>query len=261
MLRAFSTAATGMVAQQLIVDTIANNLANINTTGFKRSQVDFQDLMYVKMIEPGTDVASGIASSSGLEIGSGVKPAGTIKLFTQGEPDKTDRPLDIAIQGDGFFKISTPSGETRYTRDGSFRIDGTGKLVTASGGTLDPTVTITDATGAVNIASDGTITYLDSSGAVQDGGSITLTKFINPAGLSSQGGNLYAATVASGIGTEGAPGSLGMGSLQQGFLEKSNVQMVTELIGLIRAQRAYEINSRAIKAGDEMLTTATQLIR
>ncbi len=261
MLRAFSTAATGMVAQQMIVDVIANNLANINTTGFKRSQIDFQDLMYVTMIEPGTEVASGIASSSGLEIGSGVRPGGTIKLFTQGEPEKTDRPLDVAIQGDGFFKVSTPSGETRYTRDGSFRIDGEGKLVTSSGCILDPSVSITDAAGSVSIASDGSITYIDSSGSVQTAGSIALTKFINPAGLSSKGGNLYAITDASGAGTEGAPGSLGMGSLQQGFLEKSNVQMVTELVGLIRAQRAYEINSRAIRAGDEMLSTATQLIR
>ena len=261
MLRAFSTAATGMMAQQMIVDTIANNLANINTTGFKRSQIDFQDLMYVKMTEPGTEVASGVASSSGLEIGSGVKAAGTIKLFTQGEPEKTDRSEDVAIQGIGFFKVTTPGGETRYTRDGSFRIDGAGKFVTSSGCILDPAVTIPDGAKSVSIAPDGTVSYVDSIGTSQTAGAIMLTNFINPAGLSSQGGNLYSATSASGAGTEGAPGTIGLGSLQQGFLEKSNVQMVTELVGLIRAQRAYEINSRAIKAGDEMLTTATQLIR
>jgi len=255
MLRAFSTAATGMTAQQMIVDTISNNLANINTSGFKRSQVDFQDLMYVTLKEPDE------TTPTGLEIGSGVRPASTTKVFTQGEMQNTGRSLDLAIEGGGFFKVTSAAGEARYTRDGSMRVDATGKLVTASGYVLDPAITIPADTRSINVAAGGTVTVLAGSATTPTSvGQITLVRFANPSGLSSQGGNMLAETIASGSPTTGAPAQGGFGSIQQRFLEKSNVQMVRELVNLITAQRAYEINARAIRAGDEMLTTANRLI-
>jgi flagellar basal-body rod protein FlgG len=260
MLRAFSTAATGMNAQQMLVDTIANNLANLNTNGFKRSQIDFQDLMYVRLAEPGREEASGVATPTGLEIGSGVRPAGTLKVFTQGEMVATQRSLDLAIQGDGFFAVTTSNGDTRYTRDGSFRVSGAGQLVSASGYALSPSITIPATAKSVGIAPDGTVTIVDGSGAVSQAGQIALVRFANPSGLVSEGGNLMAETSASGTPITGTAGQDGFGSIQSGHLEKSNVQMVTELVNLISAQRAYEINSRAIRAGDEMLTTANRLI-
>ena len=255
MLRAFSTAATGMTAQQMIVDVISNNLANINTSGFKRSQVDFQDLMYVTLKEPDE------GTPTGLEVGSGVRPASTTKVFTQGEMQNTGRSLDLAIEGGGFFKVTNAAGEALYTRDGSMRVDATGKLVTASGHVLDPAISIPADTRSIGVAADGTVTVLAGSGTTPtSAGQITLVRFANPSGLSSEGGNMLAETVASGSPTTGAPAQGGFGSIQQRFLEKSNVQMVTELVNLITAQRAYEINARAIRAGDEMLTTANRLI-
>jgi len=262
MLRAFSTAATGMTAQQTIVDVIANNLANINTVGYKRSQVDFQDLMYVKLQEPGRESASGITAPSGFEIGSGVRPASTLKVFSVGEMDNTGRDLDVAIQGDGFFQITLPSGETRYTRDGSLRLDANGRLVNQEGFALEPTVTIPAGARSISIGTDGTVTaFIGSDGTPQSVGQLTLVRFRNPSGLASVGRNLLQETPASGTATTGTAGADGLGTLQQGFLERSNVQMVTELVNMITAQRAYEINSRAIRAGDEMLTTANQLVR
>ena len=261
MLRAFSTAATGMTAQQLIVDNIANNLANINTVGFKRSQVDFQDLIYVKMQEPGQEVAAGVTAPTGFEIGSGVRPASTTKVFTQGEQENTGRELDVSIQGDGFFQVSLPGGQTRYTRDGSFRLNGEGQLVTASGYTLEPAITIPNNARSISIGTDGTVSvYTAANSAPSTAGTIQLVRFPNSSGLSSEGGNLLSETPASGSPITGTAGQDGLGSLQQGFLERSNVQMVTELVSLITAQRAYEINSRAIKAGDDMLMTANRLI-
>lgn len=260
MLRAFSTAATGMTAQQTIVDTIANNLANLNTVGFKRSQVDFQDLMYVKMLEPGTETSSGVKSPSGFEIGSGVRPASTMKVFSQGEMENTGRDLDIAIEGDGFFQVTTPTG-VRYTRDGSLRADAEGNLVNSSGSMLEPNVKIPSDWRSISVGKDGTVSVMTGNNlAPTIVGTIQLVRFANPSGLSSQGGNLLAETPASGSPISGTAGLDGFGGLQQGFLEKSNVQMVHELVNLITAQRAYEINSRAIKAGDEMLTTANRLV-
>jgi flagellar basal-body rod protein FlgG len=260
MLRAFSTAATGMTAQQMIVDVIANNLANISTVGFKRSQVDFQDLMYMKIKEPGREIASGVTAPSGFEIGSGVSPASTLKVFTTGELENTGRDLDVAITGDGFFQVTGPSGETRYTRDGALRLDKDGTLVTSGGYTIEPSITVPPDSVGVSVAKDGTVTIRKSDGTSSAAGQITLARFPNPSGLSSEGGNLLAESNASGTATSTTPGESGAGTLQQGFLERSNVQMVTELVNLITAQRAYEINSRAIKAGDEMLTTANRLI-
>jgi len=260
MLRAFSTAATGMAAQQMIVDVIANNLANISTVGFKRSQVDFQDLMYMKLKEPGREIASGVVAPSGLEIGSGVSPASTLKVYTTGELENTGRSLDVAIQGEGFFQVTGPGGQTRYTRDGSLRLDATGSLVTSGGYTIEPAITVPQDTVGISIAEDGTVSLRKGDGTSSAAGQITLARFPNPSGLSSEGANLLAETAASGSPTSTTPGQDGAGRLQQNFLEKSNVQMVTELVGLITAQRAYETNSRAIKAGDEMLTTANRLV-
>jgi flagellar basal-body rod protein FlgG len=261
MLRAFSTAATGMIAQQMMVDVIANNLANVNTTGFKKSQICFQDLLYVTMQEPGTEVASGINSPSGLEIGSGVRAASTVKMFTLGELQNTSRPLDIAVAGDGFIQVSMPDGSIKYTRDGSLQTNANGQLVTANGYYIEPAISVpTDAVSA-SIEKDGGVNITDSSGTQSVVGIIQLAKFPNPSGLSSDGDNLLAETEASGTPLTGNPGENGFGSIQSGFLEKSNVQMVTELVNLITAQRAYEINSRAIRAGDDMLRTANQIVR
>jgi len=261
MLRAFSTAATGMTGQQMMVDTIANNLANINTTGFKRSQLNFQDLLYVKVKEVGTEVASGTNSPSGTEIGSGVRVASTVKVFTAGELQNTNRPLDIAVTGEGFLQITMPNGDLRYTRDGSLQMNADGQLVTTTGYAIEPAITIPIDAVATSIEKDGGVNVTDPSGTQSVLGTIQLARFPNPSGLSSEGDNLLSETEASGTATTGTPGENGYGSIQAGFLEKSNVQMVTELVNLITAQRAYETNSRAIRAGDDMLRTANGIVR
>jgi len=261
MLRAFSTAATGMTAQQTMVDVIANNLANVNTTGFKRSQINFQNLLYVTMEEPGTEIASGIISPSGIEIGSGVRAASTIKVFSAGELQSTGRSLDIAITGDGFLQVTMPNGDLRYTRDGSLMTNANGELVTSDGYTIEPAISVPTDAVSVSIEKDGGVNITDSSGTQSVAGTIQLARFPNPSGLSGEGGNLLSETGASGTPTTGTPGENGFGSIQSGFLEKSNVQMVTELVNLITAQRAYEINSRTIKVGDDMLQTANNIVR
>jgi flagellar basal-body rod protein FlgG len=260
MLRAFSTAATGMTAQQTMLDVIANNLANVNTTGFKRSQINFQDLLYVKLLEPGTEVASGIYAPSGLEIGSGVRPASTVKVFTTGELQNTGKSLDIAITGEGFLQVAMPDGSIRYTRDGALQTGPDGQLVTTTGYLLEPSITIPTDAVSVDIGKDGGVNVTDPSGTQSVVGNIELARFPNPSGLSSEGENLLAENEASGTPLTGLPGENGFGSIQSGFLEKSNVQLVSELVNLITAQRAYEINSRAIVAGDEMLRTANSLV-
>ena len=261
MLRAFSTAATGMAAQQMMVDVIANNLANINTTGFKRSQIAFQDLLYVKMQQAGTEVASGIKSPGGLEVGSGVRPASTMKVFSAGELENTGRNLDVAISGDGFLQATLPNGEKRYTRDGSLQENANGQLVTTTGYTIEPAISIPSDATAVNIGKDGGVNVTNAAGTQSVVGTLQLARFPNPSGLSNEGDNLLAETEASGTPTTGTAGENGFGTIQAGFLEKSNVQMVTELVNLITAQRAYEINSRAIKVGDDMLQTANAIVR
>ncbi len=261
MLRAFSTAATGMSAQQMMVDVIANNLANINTNGFKRSQIDFQDLLYETLQEPGIEVSSGINSPGGVEIGSGVRVASTVKVFTPGELQSTGRSLDIAITGEGFLQVNMPNGEIRYTRDGALQANANGELVTTTGYSIEPAITIPIDALSVDIGKDGGVNVTDSTGTLSVVGNIQLARFANPAGLSNEGDNLLAETEASGTPTTGTPGESGFGTIQSGFLEKSNVQMVTELVNLITAQRAYEVNSRAIRAGDDMLRTATGIVR
>jgi flagellar basal-body rod protein FlgG len=243
----------------MLVDVIANNLANINTTGFKRSQIDFQDLLYEKLRESGTEVAAGINSPGGLEIGSGVRAAGNSKVFTPGEFQNTGRKLDIAIRGDGFLQVTLPNGDVRYTRDGALQVNADGQIVTTIGYPIQPPITVPTDAVSIDIGKDGGVNVTDTAGTISVVGTIELVRFPNPSGLSSEGDNLLAQTEASGTPTTGTAGENGFGSIQSGFLEKSNVQMVTELVNLITAQRAYEINSRAIRAGDEMLRTATNI--
>ena len=261
MLRAFSTASTGMTAQQMLVDVIANNLANVNTTGFKQSQIEFQDLLYERQKEAGTEVAPGINAPTGLEIGSGVRVASTLKIFSLGEFQNTGRNMDIAIRGDGFLQVVMPNGDIRYTRDGSLQLNANGQLVSMTGYMTEPAISIPTDAGTVDIGADGGINVTDSAGVRSVVGQIQLARFANPAGLTSQGDNLYAPNDASGEAIVGIPGQDGYGAIQSGFLEKSNVNMVNELVNLITAQRAYEINSRAIRAGDEMLKNTNNIFR
>ncbi|MDT8299984.1 MAG: flagellar basal-body rod protein FlgG [Sedimentisphaerales bacterium] len=261
MLRAFSTSATGMAAQQTMVDVIANNLANINTTGFKKSQVSFQDLLYIKLKNAGSEVVSGLKSPSGLEVGSGVRTAATVRVYNGGELQSTERALDIAISGDGFLQVSMPNGDIKYTRDGSLQTNADGELVTSTGYRIEPAISIPTDITALDIGKDGSVNVTDSAGTQSVVGTIELARFPNPSGLSAEGENLLAATEASGTATTGTAGESGFGFIQSGFLEKSNVQMITELVNLITAQRAYETNSRAIRAGDEMLRKANEIAR
>ncbi|MFK7819155.1 MAG: flagellar basal-body rod protein FlgG [Planctomycetaceae bacterium] len=265
MLRGLYSSATGMRAQEMMIDNTANNLANVNTNGFKRSMLDFADLVYTTTTAAGSEIATGQMTPTGLQIGSGVRAVGTNKVFTQGAVQRTDNQLDVAIEGGGFFKVTLPNGEFRYTRDGAFRTDAQGRLVTGDGFLVDGNVTIQDGVdlARVGIGIDGTVTgFVAGAGqTVTQLGQIQLVRFPNPAGLSNEGGNLYSETPASGTEVAGVPGTDGMGLLRQGHLEGSNVAVVSELISLITAQRAYEINAKAIKAGDEMLSTSAQIIR
>ncbi|GJQ23075.1 MAG: flagellar basal-body rod protein FlgG [Planctomycetia bacterium] len=258
MIRALYTAATGMKAQQLFLDNVSNNLANINTTGFKRSQVNFQDLLYDKKYIAGSESAQGFEIPSGIQLGGGVRPISTSKVFSQGNQQSTGRPLDLSIEGNGFFQISRPDGTIAYTRDGAFELNSKGEIVTAEGLPLTPSVTIQNAK-EISIGRDGTVFIKDSNGIIQNVGQIMLANFSNPAGLESLGRNMYAETIASGSPIVSVPGQQGTGEVYQFALENSNVETVTELVNLITAQRAYEINSRAIKASDEMLSTINNL--
>jgi flagellar basal-body rod protein FlgG len=265
MLRGLYSSATGMRAQEMLIDNTANNLANVNTNGFKRSMLDFADLVYTTQTAAGSEVATGQITPTGLQLGSGVRAVGTNKVFAQGTLTPTENALDVAIEGGGFFKVTLPNGEFRYTRDGAFRTNAQGQLVTGDGFLVDGNVTIADGIdlNRVGIGIDGTVTGF-AAGAGETAtnlGQIQLVRFPNPAGLSNEGGNLYAATPASGAEVAGIASTEGLGSLRQGHLEGSNVAVVSELISLITAQRAYEINAKAIKAGDEMLSTSAQIIR
>jgi flagellar basal-body rod protein FlgG len=264
MLKALYTSATGMKAQQLVVDNTANNLANVNTNGFKRSQVEFQDLLYVTNRPAGSDAAQGVQTPSSLQIGSGVRLAATTKVFSQGVLENTTRELDVAIEGDGFFQVTVPGvSEPRYTRDGALQLNANGNLVNADGFLIEPPITLPSDTLRVSIGIDGSVSATTAGQPTTPTalGVIQLVRFPNPAGLHSEGGNLYVATPASGTPQAGTPNSNGLGRLRQSFLERSNVEVVSELVNLITAQRAYEINSRAIRAGDEMLSTTNNLTR
>ncbi|MHC4756748.1 MAG: flagellar hook-basal body protein, partial [Planctomycetota bacterium] len=215
MLKAFSTAATGMAAQQMMVDVTANNLANINTTGFKRSQVDFQDLLYVKMRDAGNEISSGIKSPSGIEVGSGVRAGSTVKVFTTGEFINTQKPTDIAISGDGFLQVTMPNGNTRYTRDGALQINAEGQLVTSTGYTLEPAITIPSTAESTTIGPDGSVSVV-SAGTSSVVGTLQLVRFPNPTGLTNEGNNLLAETEASGAPISGTAGEDGYGTIESG---------------------------------------------
>lgn len=261
-MRALWTAATGMQSQQLTLDVIANNLANVQTTGFKRSRLDFQDLVYETLQTPGAASAQGNETPTGLQVGHGSRAVSTHRLFIKGDLQHTGNPLDVAIEGDGFFQVVQPNGEIAYTQAGSFKKDSQGKLVTTEGFALQPDVTIPQDALSVTIGVDGTVSVTQpASLQAQQIGTIELVRFVNPAGLESLGRNLFRPTQASGEAIPGAAGRDGFGTLLQGFVEMSNVNVVEEMVNLIVGQRAYEINSRAIRTADEMMQTANNLVR
>ncbi len=263
MIRALYSAASGMTAQQLNIDNIANNLANANTAGYKSRRAQFQDLLYQNMVAPGSSAGQSTVVPTGLQLGLGTRASSNEIVFQQGDFAATSNPLDLVIQGRGFFQIKRASGETAYTRAGSFHVDRDGALVTSDGDQLQPQITIPAAALSTNIASDGTVTYtLPGQTQAQNAGQITLANFQNPAGLNSLGKSLYLPTDASGTATVGTPGGTeGLGSLQSGYLEQSNVSVVDEFINLITSQRAYEANSKVVKAADDMYQQVNNITR
>jgi flagellar basal-body rod protein FlgG len=263
MIRALFSAASGMTAQQMNVDNIAHNLANANTVGFKQRRTQFQDLLYQNLIAPGAAAGTQTVVPTGLQLGLGSRPSSNEVIFTQGNFQLTENPLDLVIQGRGFFQVRRPSGELAYSRAGNFHLDRDGNLVTADGDPLEPQITIPPEVQSISIAQDGTVSYvLPGQAAAQLAGQIQLANFVNPAGLNSIGRNLFIPTDASGEPTVGNPGGQeGLGTLQQGYVEASNVSVVEEFIGLILSQRAYEANSKVVKASDEMYQQVNQLTR
>lgn len=261
MIRALYTAASGMNAQQLNLDNIANNLANSSTSGFQQRRMQFSDLLYQNQLLPGAAATQQTTVASGLQIGLGVKPGSTAILQTQGDLTATGNPLDVAIQGAGFFQVLLPSGQTGYTRAGSFQLDSQGNLVTPDGNPVQPGITIPSNATSVSVGSDGTVTAaLPGQTQASKLGTLQLAMFANPGGLNSVGNNVYLATSASGDPIVGTPGgSDGLGTLRQNALEQSNVSVVEQFVEMIVAQRAYESNSRVVKAADEMLQQLNQL--
>jgi len=262
MMTGLFTAATGMEGQQRVIDNISNNLANVNTTGFKKRRVNFQDLLYQTLQRAGTMNTAEAQNPVGIQTGHGTRAVSIQSIFSSGALAESDNPLDLAIEGDGFFRILLPDGTEAYTRDGSFQVDSTGQITTSDGYPLDSDVRIDEDVVQINIGVDGTVTVVRAN---QDNatraGNIELHNFINPAGLHMRGGNLMVATDASGDPIPGTPGEDGLGLIRQRFLELSNVQVVEELVNLIVAQRAYEVNSKAIQTADEMLQEANNLRR
>ena len=260
MIRALSTAATGMEAQQTRLDVTANNIANVSTAGFKKSRVEFEDLMYQTVRQPGAATSSTTRAPSGTEVGMGVRTAATQRMHTTGDLRQTGNALDVAIEGNGFFQVKLPGGQLAYTRAGSFKLDGEGRMVTAEGHALAQEITVPPETQQVTIGADGTVTAtLPGQAAPAEVGKIELASFANPAGLAALGRNLLRETAASGTPSTGAPGEQGMGGLSQGTLELSNVKVVEEMIDLISGQRAYEVNARVVRAADEMLQQTANL--
>ena len=263
MIRALYSAASGMTAQQMNVDNIAHNLANANTSGFKARRAQFQDLIYQSVVQPGSASGQQTTVPTGLQLGLGTRTSSNEILFTQGSFSQTDNPLDMVIQGKGFFQIRRPSGELAYTRSGAFHLDKDGSLVTQDGNPLEPQITIPSAALQISIGQDGTVSYtLPGQSAAQQAGQIQLATFVNPAGLNSLGGNLYMPTDSSGDATVGTPGGQeGLGTIMQGYTEQSNVSVVEEFINLIVAQRGYEANSKVVKAADDMYQQVNNLTR
>ncbi len=259
-MRSLSIAATGMLAQQTNVDVISNNIANMSTTAFKRQRAEFQDLLYQQVSRAGAASGSDSKLPTGIQIGAGVKTGGVYRIAEQGALAQTDNPYDMAIQGRGFFQITLPSGETGYTRDGSFQLSDQGELVTADGYPVQPGITVPQGAVAVTVSKTGEVQVtIAGTPAPQTIGQLQLATFVNEAGLQALGGNNFLETAASGQATIASPGQPGFGTLTQGFVEQSNVNPVSEITALITAQRAYEMNSRVVKTADEMLATTSQL--
>ena len=262
MMRSLWSAATGMQAQTLNIDVISNNLANVSTSGFKKSRADFQDLLYQTLRSPGVSSSADTQVPTGIQVGLGVRPAATQKMFSEGDFSHTENQLDMAIEGNGFFQVTQPNGDIAYTRAGTFKLDSDGRIVTSDGYPLEPEITIPADATSVSIGSDGTVTaILPGQTQPSSVGNIELASFINPAGLNNIGRNLYTQSAASGDPTTGTPGEDNFGSIAQGYLEMSNVSVVDEMVNMITAQRAYETNSKTIQASDEMLQTANNLRR
>jgi flagellar basal-body rod protein FlgG len=260
MLRALYSSAAGMEAQQLNLDVISNNLANVNTTGFKRSKIEFQDLLYDTTRSAGAEQSGGNQLPTGLQIGHGSRAVATSKVFTEGELTSTGEPLDMAIQGDGFFQVTMPDGTLAYTRDGAMKRSSTGQITTSDGLSVQSGFQpIPVGTTGITISPDGTVTTTNSSGSTNF--QVQLIRFANPSGLQSVGRNLYIETPASGTPETGTPNQAGFGSLQQNYLEMSNVKVVEEMVNMIVAQRAYEVNSKAVQASDEMMQQSNDLRR
>lgn len=263
MIRAMYTASTGMTAQQLNIDTIANNLANVNTAGFKRSRAEFADLLYQIQRRPGSNASNIGVFPVGIQIGAGVRPMTVAKEYVQGNLRQTDNPLDIAISGQGFFQVQRPDGSLMYTRSGSFKLNNTGNVVTGDGDLLLPNITIPTGALQVDIGQDGTVSVL-LPGVAQatQVGQIQLVKFSNPQGLVAQGGNLFLNSNSSGPAQTGTPGfTTGYGLIRQGFLETSNVNIAEEMVNMIIAQRSYEVNAKAIQSADDMLQVVNNIKR
>jgi flagellar basal-body rod protein FlgG len=261
MIRALFSAGSGLNAQQMNIDNIANNLANANTTGFKSRQTQFADLLYQSFVQPGTSAGAQTIVPSGLQLGLGTRPTGNTVDLSQGNFQLTNNPLDLVISGKGFFQIRRPDGTIAYTRDGSFQLNNTGQIVTATGDTLEPAITIPAQAQALTVAADGTVSYtLPGQTASQTAGQIQLANFANPGGLNSIGGNLFLPTDASGDPITDVPGGQnGMGTLQEGYIEASNVNVVEEFINMITSQRAYEAGTKVVKAADEMYQDVNNL--
>ncbi len=261
MIRALWTASTGMQSQQLNMDVIANNLANVNSVGFKKSRADFQDILYQTTKAAGTGIDGGEVPT-GIQVGLGARVAAVQKVFTTGDFQQTQNELDVAIEGPGFFQLTLPDGNTAYTRAGAFKKDSTGRLVSSDGFPLVPEIVVPENTTAVSIGSGGTVeAIIDGVSTPSQLGTIDLVRFGNPSGLKSLGRNLYAETPTTGSPVTGTPGEEGFGALSQGFLEGSNVSIMEEMVNMIAGQRAYEVNSKAIRTADEMLQMTSQLVR
>ena len=260
MIRSLWIARTGLDAQQTQLDVISNNLANVSTNGFKRGRAVFEDLLYQTLRQPGAQSSQQTQIPSGLQLGTGVRPVSTARIFTQGNLQKTDNSLDVAVQGNGFFQVLLPDGTTGYTRDGSFQKDNQGQIVTADGYPVQPNITIPANALTVSIGTDGTVSITQSgTAATTQIGSIQLATFINPGGLQSIGQNLFLETAASGTPTPNTPGTNGAGIVNQGYVETSNVNVAEELVTMIQTQRAYELNSKVVSTSDAMLGRLTQL--
>ncbi|CAN5294668.1 flagellar basal-body rod protein FlgG [soil metagenome] len=260
MIRSLWIAKTGMEAQQTQLDTISHNLANVGTNGFKRSHAVFEDLIYQNLRQSGANTTEQTQLPTGLQMGLGVRPVATSRIYSQGNLQQTTNNLDLAIKGNGFFQIQQPDGTTAYTRDGSFQLDANGQIVTNNGYTLLPGITVPANAQSITIGNDGTVSVLvPGNTAPQTVGQVQLANFINPAGLDPKGQNLFTETASSGTPNAGAPNANGLGSLQQGFVETSNVNVVEELVAMIQTQRAYELNSKAVKTSDEMLQKLAQI--